>query len=75
MQDIVECSFFLPAVYASHFVAFFHITRAAMASDEAGEIAAPVEAGPSSAKLMGVQRDVEVGNEGIDIDRIERVYA
>ena len=46
-----------------------------MASDEAGEIAAPVEAGPSSAKLMGVQRDVEVGNEGIDIDRIERVYA
>ncbi|RMZ67666.1 major facilitator superfamily transporter [Pyrenophora seminiperda CCB06] len=53
-----------------------------MASNDATavEIAAPVAAGTGSTRVakemeMDVQRDVEVGNAGIDIDKIERVYA
>jgi len=50
-----------------------------MGFDDSDEIAAPPAevrtGGPSSAKQVGVQRDVEVGDEGIDIDRIEGVYA
>ena len=77
MQHVVECTFFFP-LFTLAPSPCSTLVRRNMGSDDTEEIAAPAEVrtgGPTSAKQVGVQRDVEVGNEGIDIDRIDRVYA
>ena len=77
MQHVIECNFFLP-LSTPALSPCFTSDRRNMGFDDTEEIAAPAEVrtgGPSLAKQVGVQKDVEVGNEGIDIDRIEGVYA
>lgn len=69
---MLNCLFTLRLIFSSS--SPYCCPLATMASSNAVDIA-PVEGDAAATKENRLHKDVEVGPETIDIDRIERVYA